>query len=146
MTSDPAAPRVTSGAAPAAREPEPGSFPVRRWLQVAARTVHIVAMAFVLGGVAFHADAAPLDGAWAWAAVSGVALLWLDLLKGGSVILQGSGVAVLLKLLLLAIALWIAPGSRLGWLIAATVVASVGSHMPRTWRHRVLLGPRPSSA
>jgi hypothetical protein len=47
---------------------------------------------------------------------------------------QGSGVAVLLKLGLLGMGV-LQPASRLPWYLAATVVASVGSHMPGTWRH-----------
>jgi len=43
-------------------------------------------------------------------------------------------VAVLLKLGLLGMGA-LQPADRLPWYLAATLVASVGSHMPGSWRH-----------
>ncbi len=48
--------------------------------------------------------------------------------------LPGERVAALLKLALLG-AGELLPAARLEWYLAATVVASVGSHMPGAWRH-----------
>ena len=33
-------------------------------------------------------------------------------------------------------------GARLEWYLAATLVASIGSHMPGAWRHFPLFGGR----
>jgi hypothetical protein len=41
---------------------------------------------------------------------------------------------VLLKLGLLGLGL-LQPAARLPWYLAATFVAALGAHMPRTWRH-----------
>ena len=91
-----------------------------RIAQVVLRSVHIAAMGLVLGGVALGAGFGRLHLAILVTVLSGLALL----LKLG---LLGLGQAF--------------PGARLPWYLAATVVASVGSHMPGAWRHFTL---RPS--
>ncbi len=114
-----------------------------RLLQVAFRTIHILAMAMVLGALPFGAGWTQLRVPILMTLASGVVLFGLDLAKDPRVLVQGSGVAVLLKLALLGCGLlW--PGQRFAWYLAATAVASVGSHMPGRWRHHCFLpGRRP---
>ena len=109
-------------------------MPWARPFQVALRTAHIVAMALVLGGLAQGAGAARLEGAILATVASGLLLMLLDLATGSSALTQGSGVAVLLKLALLGLGN-LMPQARLPWYLAATAVASIGSHMPARWRH-----------
>ncbi len=106
---------------------------VRAW-QIAARTVHLAAMGLVLGGVAFHVPEAPLRLPIVLTVASGLGLLGIDLWKSGDFLFQGNGAAVLLKLALLGAGLLL-PEARLDCYLAATAVASVGSHMPRKLRH-----------
>lgn len=110
------------------------SFRGERAVTVAMRTVHIAAMGLVLGGVAYAVPQDRLGLPVALTIVSGLVLFAVDLWKGGAYLVQGNGVAVLVKLALLAVGQF-APGQRLAWYLAATVVASVGSHMPHAWRH-----------
>jgi len=110
------------------------SFRGERALKIAARSIHIAAMGLVLGGVAWAVPGHALDTALAVTIASGSVLMGVDLWKDGGYLVQGNGVAVLLKLALLALGLAF-PAARLGCCLAATVVASVGSHMPRAWRH-----------
>jgi hypothetical protein len=112
-----------------------------RLAQLAARTVHVVGMGLVLGGVACRVPGPSLAAPIALTVASGVALLALDLWKSCDVLHQGNGLALLLKLALLGLGLLL-PAHRLAWYVAATAVASVGSHMPRTWRHWSLLERR----
>jgi len=105
-----------------------------RAAQVGLRTVHIMAMGLVLGGLALGAGFERLKISIAATVCSGMLLLLLDLAKGSSALHQGSGVAVVLKLLLLG-AGNLFPQARLEWYLAATAVASIGSHMPASWRH-----------
>jgi hypothetical protein len=112
----------------------------RPW-QIGARTVHIAAMSLVVGGVAWGAPARDLYAPIALTALSGIALLGVDLAKSFAFLYQGSGAAALLKLALLGLG-ELLPSARLEWYLAATVVASVGSHMPGDWRHYSLVHGR----
>jgi hypothetical protein len=91
-------------------------------------------MALVVGGIPFGADFQALRGPILLTLVSGVLLFAVDLAKDLAMLSQGSGVAVLLKLGLLGMGV-LQPASRLPWYLAATLVASVGAHMPGAWRH-----------
>jgi hypothetical protein len=104
-----------------------------RAAQVALRSVHIAAMGLVLGGIWLGGGYERLRGAILLTIASGLLLAVIDLAKGPAFLLQGSGVALLLKLALLGLGCWFA-GVRLQWYLAATVVASIGSHMPGAWR------------
>jgi len=109
-----------------------------RLLQVVLRTIHIMAMALVLGALPYGLGFQELRVPVLMAVASGLALFGFDLAKSPQVLLQGSGIAVLVKLTLLGCGhLW--PAERLAWYLAATAVASVGSHMPGRWRHYSLL-------
>ena len=118
--------------------PEPRRVPWGRSIQVGLRTLHIVAMGMVLGGIARGGDHDSLLG-WIWATVlSGTVLLGIDLYKSCAFLVQGSGVAVLLKLALLGMGN-VFPEARLAWYMAGTAVASIGSHMTSGWRHFTFL-------
>jgi hypothetical protein len=105
-----------------------------RLAQVVLRSVHIAAMGLVLGGIYLGGGFGQLRGALLLTAASGLLLAAVDLAKGPGFLLQGSGVALLLKLALLGLGN-VGSGARLEWYLAATVVASIGSHMPGAWRH-----------
>lgn len=105
-----------------------------RGVQVGLRTWHIVAMAFALGGLASHGTPHDVDAAMAQSAWSGVLLLGALIAWGSLNITQGAGWAVLLKLVLIAMGSAV-PALRFELYVAATVVASIGSHMPKRWRH-----------
>jgi hypothetical protein len=103
-------------------------------LQVSLRTIHILAMGMVLGGIAQGGTHDTLL-AWITATIlSGALLLGVDLYKSCAFLVQGAGAAVLLKLALLGLGN-LFPGARLEWYLAGTAVASIGSHMSSTWRH-----------
>lgn len=113
---------------------EPDGIRWIRGLQVALRSLHIAAMGLVLGGIWLGGDYQRLRAAIFAAVGSGVLLAAIDLAKGPGFLLQGHGVALLLKLALLGLGN-LFPADRLGWYLAATLTASVGSHMPGSWRH-----------
>jgi hypothetical protein len=98
-------------------------------------------MALVLGGVAFRAPESELRVPIVLTVASGVGLLAVDLAKSGVYLYQGAGVAALLKLALLGLGN-LFPSVRLPMYLAATVVASVGSHMSAAWRHYSFLDRR----
>lgn len=130
-----------------ARDPELDLRPPspHRLLQVAFRTIHILAMALLLGALPYGLGWPQLKVPILMTVGSGVALFALDLVKDWRVLLQGSGLLVLVKLALLGCGhLW--PGQRLAWYLAAAAVASVGSHMPGRWRHGRWIRSGPAGA
>lgn len=112
----------------------PRHLPWARPVQLLLRSVHIAAMAMILGGLPYGADFHALRLSILVTVASGVALFAIDLAKDAAFLVQGSGVAVLLKLGLLGGGL-LQPTARLPWYLAATFVAAIGSHMPGAWRH-----------
>jgi hypothetical protein len=112
----------------------PRFFPWARQVQLVLRSIHIAAMAMVVGGLPFGADVHALRGSILITVASGTLLFAIDLARDLAILTQGSGVAVLLKLGLLGLGI-LQPAARLPWYLAATLVASVGSHMPGAWRH-----------
>lgn len=116
----------------------PRSFAWARPAQLVLRSLHIAAMALVVGGLPFGADFQTLRRSILLTVVTGVLLLAIDLAKDAAFLVQGSGIAVLVKLGLLGMGL-LQPAARLPWYLAATMVASIGSHMPGAWRHVSIL-------
>ena len=112
-----------------------------RALNIAFRTVHLGAMGLLLGGHAF--GAAPdrlLPVLWITVG-TGVVLGALE--SGGRVswLHQVRGVMTLLKVGLL-LSIFLAWDFRLPILLMAVAVGSVGSHMPKRYRHYSLLHRR----
>jgi len=120
-----------------ARETSAGDrprIPGARAVQVLLRSLHIVAMALVLGGIARGEGFTALRTPILVTIVSGFLLMAVDLARRCLALTQGSGVALLLKLGLLGLGN-LFPAARLEWYLAATFLASVGSHMSGDWRH-----------
>lgn len=122
-----------------------------RQVQLVLRTIHVVAMAVLVGAVVL--DSRP-PGLLVWLAltgVSGLGLLAIELYRGMSFLYLGAGAAVVAKLTLLGVAHAL-PAIRVELYLAATAVASIGSHMNWTWRHfsllhwRVVAKPRPKAS
>lgn len=112
-----------------------------RPVQVALRTAHVAAMALVLGGLAFGVPDARLHAAGVVTVASGVGLLAVELARTGVFLYTGAGVASLVKLALLGLGIAF-PEARFELYLAATILASVGSHMSGRWRHWSLLEGR----
>jgi len=111
----------------------------RRWLTVLLRSMHIVTTAIVLGGVFLGAKHGEIYVA-IWAAIlSGFLMLFADIYKSPRILVQGSGLFSLLKLAFLGTGFFMLPGHRFYWYMGATIIASVGSHMPKAVRHFDLL-------
>ena len=124
---DPTSPQPIN---PETRRRVPGA----RAVQVVLRSIHIMAMALVLGGLARGGTYEILRTSIFITVLSGILLLAVELARGCMVITQGSGVTALLKLTLLGLG-HLFPTLRLQFYLAATFVASIGSHMSGEWRH-----------
>jgi hypothetical protein len=132
-TSAPRPPLSRSAGLPvvAPKRAKPG---YQRAIEVGVRSVHLVSMGLVLGGIGMGGTHDTLLGPIIATVVSGLVLLATSVFWGCLTMTQGAGWALLLKLALLGLGN-VFPGARLFWYAAATIVSSVGSHMPSAWRH-----------
>ena len=92
-------------------------------------------MGLVLGGVAFGVGPERLKWPLILTAASGLLLLAAAVHARCLVLSEGAGWGLFLKLALLGLGNAI-PAVRIELFIAATLVASVASHLPSAWRHR----------
>jgi hypothetical protein len=116
----------------------PRRLPGARAWNVTARTVHLAASGTLLGGHVFGVPA-DLLVPWLWvAALSGAALLAIEVYGSLDWLLQVGGLAVVVKVALL-VAIPFAWDARVTLLFAVVAIAGVGSHMPGRYRHYSLL-------
>jgi hypothetical protein len=104
-----------------------------RALGILLRTVHLGAMALVVGGYQFAVPGPALRPWWGLTALSGAALLVSEASHSRHWVYQGRGLLVLAHLGLLALVPLSAGLGRCA-LLAALVIGAVGSHLPRTVR------------
>jgi hypothetical protein len=117
-------------------------FPGQRWLNIALRSLHLLGVAGM--GVGFLAPEVP-DHAWRHylmlTLVTGVGMSLIDAWSDRRWLVQLSGQAVLVKLLLLAlIPLWPAAGPPI--FAAVILLSAVVSHAPARLRHYSLIRGR----
>jgi hypothetical protein len=108
--------------------------PSSRVIQVGLRTIHIVAMGLVLGGIGMGGAHDTLLIPIALTVTSGTLLLVAMLVYRALSLGQGAGWALFLKLALLGLGNVFA-ARRLEFYVAATAITSIASHMPGSWRH-----------
>ncbi len=116
----------------------PRDFPLRRGVRIALRTAHIFSAGTLLAGYIFDQPASVLEPWLLGTVISGLLLLATDLHASFAVFFEVRGLGVLAKLVLLALVplFW---DARIWLLIAALVIGAVTSHMPRKYRHKVML-------
>ncbi len=121
----------------------PRRIPRHRALGVALRTAHLMTFGALLGGHLFAVDATRLMPFLIATVASGLGLMALELASTCAWLFMGKGQAVLLKLLVLLMVpvFW---EYRVPLLLLTVAMASVGSHMPSRFRHRLVFpGMRP---
>ena len=113
----------------------------RRIWNIAFRTAHIVAAAGLFGGHVFEVPAEQLLW-WLYVTIfTGSVLMLLEAYPNLSWCYQPRGACVLVKLGLLIAIPWFWD-YRVPILIVVLIIASVGSHMPRRYRHYSLMHRR----
>ena len=110
-----------------------GLTPLRVY-KLLARTVHLVAIAGLVGGHMFGAPLAPLRPLLYLSTITGAAMCALEAYPNRRFFYEGWALMLWLKLVVLSLVLvfW---NARTPILIVVVVIASVGSHMPRALRH-----------
>ena len=118
---------------------KPGSW--HRACNIILRTAHICTCSVLMGGHLFGIEPGWILP-WTYAAIlTGAALLFLEAYPGWRYTCEGRGLMVLAKLALLAL-VPLAWGARVPILFGVIVLGSIGSHMPRKYRHYSILGRR----
>lgn len=107
---------------------------VKRWTKISLRTLHLLAVAGVGGGILFGLEKDLWINYWWLALVSGVLMMAIDIASNPVWILQIRGLVIYLKLILLAF-LGSNPSLDI-WLLAAIIVMSgIISHAPGQLRY-----------
>lgn len=106
----------------------------RRWSKITLRTLHIVAVAGVGGGILFELDQALWFHYWWLSVITGVLLVLIDALANPVWLIQVRGLAVYIKLVLL-VGLWQFPVWNVALLLAIIVLSAVISHAPSKLRY-----------
>lgn len=117
------------------------AVPLSRLSNIVTRTVHIGMAGILLGGHVFAIERIRLLP-WVWLAVlTGMILMLIEAYPNWRYWCEGRGALVVIKILLLCLILWLWD-VRVPILIAVVVIGSIGSHMPRKFRHYSLIERR----
>ena len=107
---------------------------VKRWTKISLRTLHLLAVAGVGGGILFGLEKDLWINYWWLALVSGVLMMVIDIVSNPVWIVQVRGLVIFLKLILLA---FLGSNPSLdGWLLAVIIIMSgIISHAPGQLRY-----------
>lgn len=107
---------------------------LKRWTKISLRTLHLIAVAGVGGGILFGLAEDLWQGYWWLALISGALMMLVDVVSNPVWLVQIRGVAILAKLLLLLML-----GAFPAWdhllLLAVIVISGVVSHAPGKVRY-----------
>ena len=106
----------------------------KRWTKISLRTMHLLAVAGVGGGILFSLEKDLWINYWWLALVSGVLMMLIDIISNPVWVVQVRGLVIFLKLILLA---FLGNDPSLdGWLLALIIIISaVISHAPGKLRY-----------
>ncbi len=113
---------------------ESRSFRGKRWLDIILRTTHLTGLLGVSGGVLFNAEKSVWFSYFLISIISGFAMVLLSLWSNPKWILQNCGLAIIAKIILLAL-LPIAQNYGLYLLIMIVIISGVSSHAPAKFRY-----------
>jgi len=106
----------------------------KRWVKISLRTLHLLAVAGVGGGVLFGLDRGLWVDYWWLALVSGSLLMLIDIVSNPVWVVQVRGIVIFTKLILL-IFLGHDPALDRWLLIAVIVMSAIISHAPSSLRY-----------
>ena len=118
----------------------PRDFPFRRAVRSLLRALHILTGGTLVGGYVFDQSPEVIKPWLLGTMASGCLLLATDLHASLAVLCEVRGALTVGKLVLLAIVPALA-GAGASPAAIALMIGAVGSHLPRRYRHRVLLFP-----
>ncbi len=105
-----------------------------RNLNITLRTIHLVGMLGVGGGILFNVEA-DLVSPWLWLTVlSGAGLMGLSIWSSRIFLIQLRGLVILIKIAILLLILY-TDGADLALLIGATILSGIIAHAPGNVRY-----------
>jgi len=107
---------------------------VKRWTKISLRTLHLLAIAGVGGGILFALDKDLWLNYWWLALASGALMMLMDILSNPVWFIQVRGIVIVLKLVLLAL-LGLYPGWDSFLLVIIIILSAVISHAPGKLRY-----------
>ncbi len=107
-----------------------------RWARILIRSLHLVALAGLAGGVFWGAEASELAPWWTATAFSGAALAATFSTGGLGWIVELRGLSLILKLGLLAL-IFPFPDAAPAIFVSVILLAGITSHMPGRYRYWV---------
>lgn len=107
---------------------------IKRWTKISLRTLHLVSVAGVGGGILFGLDKVVWVNYWWLAVASGVLMMAIDIVSNPIWLVQIRGLVIYLKLLLLAM-LGLYPSWSSYLLLIIIVMSAVISHAPGKLRY-----------
>jgi hypothetical protein len=107
---------------------------VKRWTKISLRTLHLLAVAGVGGGILFGLEKDLWINYWWLALVSGVLMMAIDIVSNPVWIVQVRGLVIFLKLILLA---FLGSNPSLDGMLLAVIIIISGiiSHAPGQLRY-----------
>ncbi|MFK5986524.1 MAG: hypothetical protein QM479_14030 [Pseudomonadota bacterium] len=109
-------------------------FKAKRWLDIILRTIHLLGLLGVAGGVLFNAEQSLWMPYFLVSIISGLAMVFLSLWSNGKWILQNRGLAICFKFILLLL-LPIFPDYGLGIFMLVVIISAISSHAPAKFRY-----------
>ncbi len=109
-------------------------FPGKRWSDIALRTVHLIGLLGVAGGLLFAAERSLWWPYLQLTVASGLAMMALSIWSNAIILIQLRGIAIAIKLLLLAL-IPLTDGADLGLLVAAVIISGLIAHAPGNVRY-----------
>ena len=107
---------------------------IKRWTKICLRTIHILSIMGVGGGILFSVDKSLWISYWWLAMASGILMMLIDIISNPVWLVQVRGLVIYFKLILLALL-----GSYPAWditiLMVVVVVSAVISHAPGKLRY-----------
>lgn len=113
-------------------------FPGKRWIDIVLRTIHLIGLLGLAGGVLFQA-AHELWFPYLLATIlSGLAMITISIWSNGKWILQNRGLAIIIKMLVLLL-LPVFPNFELALLVIVVAISGISSHAPARFRYYSIL-------
>ena len=107
---------------------------IKRWVKISLRTLHLIAVAGVGGGILFGIEQGLWINYWWLALVSGVLMMLIDIISNPIWVVQVRGLVIFLKVILLVF-LGGDPSNDGLVLMVIIVISAVISHAPGKLRY-----------